>query len=231
MADRINSATLQVVQSVNTPDYPDPPWKPVDLSQVAGVPPIYWKWDGVNLRPIPMTAGEQATVDANALSAKTAAVLASFQTQSPPGVIVPVVKKSSTTRTGTTVLADDPELSFPVVANGRYVFSFRVFFDTSAAGDFKCTLNGPASPVAVRFMRQAIAAGAAAWSGVGVTTVWGGALAVAGTGTTGGYIEGYGIFENGPNAGNVAFQWAQNTSDVGNTTVLRGSVLQFAKVG
>lgn len=70
MSDVINRTTLQFLRSVNDPLYPEPTWKAnPDMSQVAGVDPRFWKWDAVNDRPIPMTAGEQATAIAAALSA------------------------------------------------------------------------------------------------------------------------------------------------------------------
>lgn len=66
----INRTTLVYIPSANTPDYPEPAWKhDPDMSQVAGVPTYFWKWDAVNERPIPMTAGEQATVTAARLAA------------------------------------------------------------------------------------------------------------------------------------------------------------------
>jgi hypothetical protein len=46
MADFINSTTLDVRLSVNTPEYTAPWVTPVDLSQVSGVAHKYWKWDG-----------------------------------------------------------------------------------------------------------------------------------------------------------------------------------------
>ena len=59
MASVINKDTLQYLTSVNTPDYPDPPWvKNPDLSQVAGVSQQDWKWDVGNNRPISKTSAE-----------------------------------------------------------------------------------------------------------------------------------------------------------------------------
>lgn len=143
--------------------------------------------------------------------------------------LTPVTKPANTIRTATTVLASDPELTFPVVAGGAYIFRMQVGFDTTAAGDFKFSVSGPAGPVEVRIQRHAIAAGATAFSAVGVDTAFGVSVSVTGTGTTGGYVEINGKFLNGVNAGNVAFQWAQNTSDPGNTIVKGGSVLEWVR--
>jgi len=237
MANVIHRTTLQFVPSVNTPDYPEPTWKhnPV-MTAVAAVPQKYWKapadWNAVGAGPVEMTTGEKATVDAAIAAAAASALVTNFDQTAPPGVFRSIIKSATTTRTATTVLADDPHLTFPVLANAKYRFWFSVFFDTSAAGDFKIALAGPASPAAVRFFRYTVAAGATSLSNIGVSTSLGGAgLAVAGTGTTGGYATGYGILSNGANAGNVTVQWAQNTSDVGNTSVLEGSMLYYARIG
>lgn len=229
MADFVNTTTLAVELSCN-----DKPAGWVTLTRAEAeaalaIPQQYRKWTGTAVAE--MTAPEKAAVDAAAAVARAAAIVTNFDNIAPPGVFRAVIKPSSTSRSATTTLADDPHLLFPVVANAQYAFRFQLFFDTTAAGDFKIALNGPASPVGVRFMRQAILPGATAWSVVGVTTAYGTGVALAGTGTTGGYCEGNGILSNGANAGNVAVQWAQNTSDPGNTTVLQGSMLWYARIG
>lgn len=67
----IHRTTLRYLASVNTPDYPEPTWKwSPDMSAVAGVSPIYWKWDAVAERPVPMTQGERDVVDAARLAAQ-----------------------------------------------------------------------------------------------------------------------------------------------------------------
>lgn len=271
MASVIHKTTLEFRASANEPDFPEPTWKwSPDMSQVAGVPFKYWKWDISNDRPIEMSAGEKTAVD-DALAAAAAATLETAQTNSQPGLqkgdmaavnaagkikrlpagpdgeiigydstlplgvgsfrrLKPVVKPGNTSRTGTTTLAADPELTFPVEADKAYIFRFGIFFDTTANADFKFGVSGPASPVEVRIERHAIAPGATAFSAVGVQTAFNGAgTAVVGTGTTGGYVEINGKFLNGPNAGNVALIWAQNTSDGGNTLVKGGSVLEWVK--
>lgn len=79
MANVINRTTLQYLASVNTPDYPEPTWKAnPDMSQVVGVAQRFQKWDAVNDRPAPMTAGEQAAVIAAALSAQRDAAAAAL---------------------------------------------------------------------------------------------------------------------------------------------------------
>lgn len=229
MADFVNTTTLDVALSVNNASAPWTVLTRAEAEAALLIPQQYRKWTGTAVAE--MTAPEKAAVDAAAAAARAAAIVTNFDASAPPGVFRAVIKPSSTSRTATTVLADDPHLLFPVVANAQYLFRFQLFYDTTAAGDFKIALSGPASPVGLRFMRQAILPGATAWSSVGVTTAYGAGVALAGTGTTGGYCEGNGILSNGANAGNVSVQWAQNTSDAGNTTVLQGSMLWYARIG
>lgn len=70
MANVIHRTTLEFRPSANEAFHLEPEWKhSPDMSQVVGVEPRFWKWDAVNERPIPMTAPEQATATATALSA------------------------------------------------------------------------------------------------------------------------------------------------------------------
>ena len=236
MANVIHRTTLVYIPSANTPDYPEPTWKHApDMTAVAAVPAKYWKapadWDAVGAGPVEMTSGEKATVDAAEATARAAALVTSFDASAPPGIFRAVIKPGTTTRTATTVLADDPHLTFAVEANAKYRFWFSVFFDTTAAGDFKIGLNGPASPTGLRFFRYAVAPSGTALTAIGVSTAFGAGVSIAGTGTTGGYATGYGILSNGANAGSVTVMWAQNTSDAGNTSVLEGSMLYYARIG
>lgn len=271
MAAVIHRTTLQYLASVNTPDYPEPTWKwNPDMSHVSGVAFKYWKWDAIAECPIPMTAGEQAAVDAAEAAAATAATEAAQTANSPAlakgdmavhdgdkirrlpvgadgeflvadsskpkGVDwsrarwFPVLKLANQQRANTTTLADDNTLTFPVAALTSYVFRGVIFFDTPAAGDFKFSISGPANPVAVRIMRQAIACGATAWSSIAVDTAFGVSVSVLGTGSTGGYVEFSGVVDVNATPGVVTVQWAQNTSNAGNTIVTKGSYLEWAKV-
>jgi hypothetical protein len=144
--------------------------------------------------------------------------------------MTPVVKSAHQQRANTTTLANDNTLSFTVASSTSYVFRAALWFDTPAAADFKFAVSGPASPVAVRIQRQAIACGATAWSSIGVDTSFGVSVAVLGTGSTGGYVEINGVIDTNSTPGTVAIQWAQNTSNAGNTIVTKGSYIEWAKV-
>lgn len=140
-----------------------------------------------------------------------------------------VKKTSDTTRTASTTITADPALSFSMAANTKYYVRVRVFFDTTAAGDFKFRHVGPASPTLVRLRRTHIIPSATAFAGIAVDQAFSAAdVAMAGTGTNGGYVEIEGVVHNGANAGTFSFSWAQNTSDAGNTIVRAGSYIEYA---
>jgi hypothetical protein len=141
-----------------------------------------------------------------------------------------VKKTSDTTRTANTTITADPALSFALAANTKYFVRVRVFFDTTAAGDFKFRHTGSASPTLVRLRRAHVVPGATAFAGIAVDQAFSASdVAVAGTGTNGGYVEIEGVIHN-LNAGTFAFAWAQNTSDAGNTSVRAGSYIEYMTV-
>jgi hypothetical protein len=148
----------------------------------------------------------------------------------PPWTLV--AKKADQIRTATTTIAPDDELLFSMAAGAKYLVRGGVFFDTTASADFKWRHVGPASPTLVRIKRQWLVPDSAAFAVfyAFVDTAFSGVdLAVVGTGTTGGCVLLEGVVHNGANAGNFSFNWAQNTSDAGNTIVRAGSYLEYAQ--
>ena len=146
-------------------------------------------------------------------------------------LISKIVKSLDTTRTTTTTLSADPDLQFSMVASAKYWIRLAVFFDTTAAADFKWRHNGPASPTIVRLLRRWIVPGGTAEAGIAVDTAFSAAdLAVLSAGINGGIVSLEGVVTNGLNAGTFSFSWAQNTSDAGNTIVRAGSTLEYAKL-
>jgi hypothetical protein len=138
------------------------------------------------------------------------------------------IKGANTTRQSTDVLADDPDLWFQAEANRLYLFRFYVWYESGGTPDFKFAITGPASIDKLTAKRMYLTPNGSAYSGIGEY----GAFASLGTninqtGGTRGFVELDGILENGPNAGPVTFRWAQNTSTASDTTVLRGSYVEF----
>lgn len=142
---------------------------------------------------------------------------------------VTVKKDSDETVASDSTYSDDSDLKFGAEASSNYAFRLKVFFDTSAAADFKYQIQGPSSPTLVRMEVKHIIAGGTAYAGQVVQTAFATSVAVAGGGTTGGYVEVNGILQN-VTAGVVSFQWAQNTSDASNTTVRAGSYLEWMRL-
>lgn len=149
--------------------------------------------------------------------------------QGPPGSGFTLIKKTADqARPSSNALAADNTLVFPMLAGTKYIVRVRAFFDTGATEDFKYGFTGPASPALIRMRRAAIIPGATAFLVSPVAVAYDATgIALTGTGTNGGSIEMDGIIHNGPNAGNFAFAWAQNTSGAAQTTVRAGSYLEY----
>lgn len=142
----------------------------------------------------------------------------------------PVIKVADETIILDATLHQDNALVFPVISGNIFHFRGVVFFDTTAAADFQWRLFGPGTPSLLRLKRSWILPGDTAYNGIKVDTAYsGGGIPLVSAGTNGGYVQFEGILiEN--TSGNVKFQWAQNTSDVGNTTVLAGSYIEYRDV-
>jgi hypothetical protein len=141
-----------------------------------------------------------------------------------------VVKKDKTeTRISTSSFATDAKLFFAAEASSNYAFRCMVFFDTAAAADFKFQLIGP-SGATTRYMWEALPPGAAAYSNIGGNTAFSSSQSVLGAGTSGGYVQINGVVYSGTTAGEVALQWAQDTLTASNTSVLKGSYLEWLKL-
>jgi len=137
---------------------------------------------------------------------------------------------SDQTVTNTATLADDAALTFAMAANTKYRIRGRIFWDTTAAGDFKYTFVGPASPTLVRSEIIAPIAGAApAYGAIATAYPSASGVTLAGTGTTGGWVSVDLIVHNGANAGTFKFQFAQGTQSNDSGAIRRaGSYLEWS---
>jgi hypothetical protein len=143
----------------------------------------------------------------------------------------PIVKLENETRNSDATLANDDELLFTMAAETKYAVRGRIFFDTAAAADFKFALTGPASPTLVRILRKHVDPNALTTLIIASEVAYTASTAVAGgTGTTGGWVEFDAIIHNGDNEDTFAFQWAQNTSNAGDTIVRAGSYLEYRAI-
>ncbi len=142
-----------------------------------------------------------------------------------------LVKKPSFTSRNNNTLANDPDLFFPMAANTSYTFTITVYIQASAAGDFKSRVTGPASPTSV-FIAQA------GFGTPGMTMSNRVAQAYDSTDLTQVFTSDFvvrllinGTVNNGVNAGNLVFQWAQNTTSAGSPAlVLAGSTVEWSEI-
>lgn len=145
-----------------------------------------------------------------------------------------VVKTADEAITSDAVLGADAALQVALAASTSYVVKLVAFFTTAnATMDFQFDINydGTTNGTISTYF-QGMPAGVAIGSGAGVQSISAGALGtttVLATTTGTGCVDLTQVFTTGI-AGTWAFRWAQNTSDAGALTVLRGSHLEYLVV-
>lgn len=125
-----------------------------------------------------------------------------------------VTKASSTSRNTTTTVTSDPNLTLTVAANATYVVDCTVVW-TNGGGGFRCAWTGPAGATMVWTDNDGAGNGTISTQSTfsaTVGTTLKGALVTSGT------------------SGTFALQWAQNTSNAANTTLLAGCYLWLRRV-
>ena len=143
-----------------------------------------------------------------------------FSAQEP---ITKVVKANQDV-TSSTTLVDVSDLTLRIGKDERINFKYNIFYTTAAAGDIKYLIDTPASLTAYRVAQNGCDhAGAALAS---IITAEGSAIAITASGTDG-CLQLTGTIENGATAGDIKFQFAQNTSDGTAATVREGSSVQY----
>ena len=126
--------------------------------------------------------------------------------------------------TSSTTLVDVSDLTLRIGKYERINFKYNIFYTTAAAGDIKYLIDTPASLTAYRVAQNGCDhAGAALAS---IITAEGRAIAITASGTDG-CLQLTGTIENGATAGDIKFQFAQNTSDGTAATVREGSSVQY----
>lgn len=137
-------------------------------------------------------------------------------------------KTSNEARQSNTAITADAVLKVPLIASRVVAFRFLVFYNTPGAADFKFDLHGPTSPTVLRYkvwlLVPAIASPALA--DYDFETTYDVVKTMVGTGTDG-WLQIDGIVQNGANAGDLEFRWAQNTSTGSDTTVYAGSFVTY----
>lgn len=194
--------------------------------------------DDFNIQDTPVHAASGANSDITALSGLTTPLsVAQGGTGAATAIgartnlgIVTAYKTADTTRSNNDTPTADPDLTFSIGVNEVWEFEFDVVLDDGPGLGMKGGLTFPASP-----------AGAAwdfsYWNDINVVFSGIAPLLAADTslvfnvdGNAVVFIRVKGVIRNGANAGTVAFNWAQNTSDAGATTVKAGSFVKATKL-
>lgn len=145
-------------------------------------------------------------------------------------------KTAATTRTSTTVLADDPDLTLSLAASAVYDVIFYLHYAAISAAQFKTAWTVPASATGVRSARGLASTVSDSVNG-GVGDVRSGVHAFA-TAVT------YGDRNNASNqcfaleearvttttAGTLAIQWAQVTSNATGSVLSAGSYMRVKRI-
>ena len=148
----------------------------------------------------------------------TALVFEDFRQQDNPRVIS---KTADQTVNNSTTLVNDTDLVVPLLANRKYYWFMRVRFKSDSTPDLKISWTVPSGATGGR--RREI--NNATEVSYGTSSNWSGSTGVDRQGYAAGYVE------TGGTAGNLQFQWAQNTADVSDTKVYKGSVFTVFDLG
>lgn len=139
-------------------------------------------------------------------------------------------KLANTNRTSTTTLADDPDLTLPVLANAEYEFICCVFYQSQTATDIKWNWTAPSGSTC-RFTINGLTGttGAAFTDDQSGAFDYGTAIASSGIGSILTGMMFVGVLWTPASGGNLTLQWAQSTSGAA-TTVLAGSYMSMRRL-
>ena len=142
-----------------------------------------------------------------------------------------VKKAADETITLSTTFQDDDELLFAMAANTYYIVRGTIFFLESANPGIKFQFTGPAAPNAVQGIGYGCGGAVdsdalTVSSGPSYTTI----IPIFSAGNGNGTFHFEMLIKNGVNAGNLVLQWAQQTSDAADTSVYKGSHIEYMAV-
>jgi hypothetical protein len=140
------------------------------------------------------------------------------------------VKSADQIITSHTTLVSDADMRFAVAVNSIYEFHVHLRYASPTGGDWKSSFSVPAGANA-----KFSAVGNNLSGGVrDVTLEWLDTDSVTSQGKGAGTLmlaEFFGFITTTSTAGNLIFQWAQNTSSAGNTTLFQNSYLTGRRIG
>lgn len=157
----------------------------------------------------------------------TAAMLRSMLPQT-------VRKTADETRSATTTFADDTHLVFAAEANAVYTMVGWIKYFADPTPDIKIQFSTPSGCLGEWAWMMpgsgTLAAGTVGYSIRTETNDVGGSRTGYGTSDTSQFTPMSGLFRMSTTAGNIALQWAQNTSNATATGVYTDSWLQFTRI-
>jgi hypothetical protein len=140
-----------------------------------------------------------------------------------------VRKSADQSVTSSTTLVNDTHLKFAVASNETYIFQLWLYtYAADGTPDIKLTCAGPSGSTVLWSSSQVIfnAGGSTTLTVVNTSGVTADLFVDANLRA----IQLYGTIANGATAGDLQFQWAQNTSSANSTTVKAGSSIFGIKV-
>jgi hypothetical protein len=141
-----------------------------------------------------------------------------------------VVKGADTARTTTTTLANDPDLVLAVAATSTYRFECWVRYTAAAGGDLKFQWTAPAG-AALKYSSLHNEGGGTGFNNSDVVYALPDVVFIIGAGTgSERAFHMFGTLNIAGTAGNLQFQWAQNTSSASATTVKQYSRLVLERI-
>jgi hypothetical protein len=137
-----------------------------------------------------------------------------------------IVKSADESIDNSNVLQDDDELQFPMLANTTYHVRLIVFFEAGATPDFKYRVEGPTAPTLVLRNLSTKVPGSGTPAPIAVISGFDGSDRNLGGAAGHGCIIEEIIVQNGANAGDFKFRFAQQTATTSDpVTVYAGSSL------
>lgn len=142
-------------------------------------------------------------------------------------------KAADTTRASTTTLTADPDLTLPVDANKSYRLECMIIANSNATANFKLNFTRPSG---MNAFGTALGQGLGgfgsgipydAQSGLDITS---NIPTFAGNAITDFAVQISAVIVSSSTAGSLTLQWAQNTSNAGNTIVRQGSWMLLRRV-
>jgi len=139
--------------------------------------------------------------------------------------VVTKKKSADLSRNSSSVFATDSDFTIPMEANSTYSVEFQIVFTSTSSCGFKGQFVIPSAAAVYANNTPGLGSityppGTQAFLGLVVSTLAiGGANFAIATANTGMAFTGRFIITTGSTAGNMVFQWAQNTSHADNATV------------